>query len=161
MYVIGVDPGKTTGICGFDLGGYFRDNPPWPVHYPISLQCTPESVEVMLEALRLNTIDRPVIALEKFVLGPRSARLRKSTDGRATLEVIESAKWWAENAGCPVRERSAAQVKPWASDKRLEAAGLLEPTAGFPHARDAARHAMFIAVDTWRLPDPLSQEARA
>jgi hypothetical protein len=52
-------------------------------------------------------------------------------------------------------------VKPWAVDKRLHAAGLLDMTAGMRHARDAARHALFCAVKDYGLPDPLSSKAGA
>jgi hypothetical protein len=52
-------------------------------------------------------------------------------------------------------------VKPWATDTRLAAAGLMEPTTGMRHARDAARHALFAAVKTYGLPDPLSARAGA
>jgi hypothetical protein len=51
-------------------------------------------------------------------------------------------------------------VKPWATDERLAAAGLLDPTKGMRHARDAARHALFCAVRDFGLPDPLSAKAR-
>jgi hypothetical protein len=50
-------------------------------------------------------------------------------------------------------------VKPWATDERLEAAGLLDLTKGMRHARDAARHALFTAVKDGGVPDPLSKHA--
>jgi hypothetical protein len=52
--------------------------------------------------------------------------------------------------------RTAALVKPWATDKRLVAAGLLDITRGLPHARDGARHALFSAHHDSGAPDPLS-----
>jgi hypothetical protein len=56
--------------------------------------------------------------------------------------------------------RAAALVKPWATDRRLTAAGLLDPTAGMGHARDAARHALYAAVHLQLTTDPLSKKTR-
>lgn len=55
---------------------------------------------------------------------------------------------------------NASRVKAWATDGRLLAAGLMEPTRGMPHARDAARHALFTAVHDGKIPDPYSRRAR-
>jgi hypothetical protein len=51
-------------------------------------------------------------------------------------------------------------VKPWATDKRLTAAGLLAMTAKMADARDACRHALYTAVHDAGIPDPLSAAGR-
>jgi hypothetical protein len=63
-----------------------------------------------------------------------------------------------EAADCDTEfvERPAAAVKPRATDTRLDRAGLLAPTRGMPHARSAARHALYAAVPAGLLADPLS-----
>jgi hypothetical protein len=52
-------------------------------------------------------------------------------------------------------KRCAADVKPWATDKRLEAAGMLGHTSDMKHANDAARHALYTAKHDARMEDPL------
>jgi hypothetical protein len=69
----------------------------------------------------------------------------------STAEGRRGARWF---------QRPAAHVKPWATDERLEAAGLLEATKGMRHARDAARHALFAACKDGGIPDPLSKRSR-
>jgi hypothetical protein len=61
--------------------------------------------------------------------------------------------------GYPVKIRSAAEVKPWASDKRLERAGITGNSAVHGKARDsydAARHALYCAVWDGKMRDPLA-----
>ena len=57
--------------------------------------------------------------------------------------------------------RSAAEVKPWATDKRLAAAGLLALCTGMPHAADAARHSLYASVYNCGWPDPLGKDGPA
>jgi hypothetical protein len=60
----------------------------------------------------------------------------------------------AERAGAKVVLRPAAEVKPWATDKRLEKIGFpLAPK--LKDARDAGRHMLFGAVKSGRADDPL------
>ena len=77
--------------------------------------------------------------------------------GRVTRELIGVLADLA--AGRPqvtVIRRPAGLVLPWATNHRLAAAGLMAPTVGMPHARDAARHALYAAVRDGGMPDPLS-----
>jgi hypothetical protein len=55
----------------------------------------------------------------------------------------------------------AAAVKPWVTDRRLEAAGLLALTSRMHHARDAARHALFALAKAEVFAHPLSRAAVA
>lgn len=158
MYVIGVDPGPIPGIVRLQLDG---------CHGPIelvdaqALQVSPELIEPVLDMLAQD--DRTAIAVERFVVGRRAGRSATAAAGGTTRDMVGVVTAWAGRAGVRyVHTRAAADVKPWATDRRLHAAGLLEPlTTGMRHARDAARHALFCAVRDYGLPDPLSARAGA
>lgn len=143
-YIVGVDPGLTTGICVLDLGDMSA----------LLVQATPEAVMPILRALTAEGVVS-VLAVERFVVGPRAARSSTPHAGRVTRELIETLRDWE----LPDRVvlRSAAEVKPWAVDDRLARAGL--HVKGMPHARDAARHALYAAVRECGAPDPLSRRA--
>lgn len=149
-YVIGVDPGPMVGVVGFEA---IRVQHP----RPMIVQCSPSLVTDVLIALSEG--GDVVLAVERFVVGARSARSNDPAAGRIAREVVETcrAHAWADARGIRFVERSAAEVKPWASDERLSAAGLLVVTVGMRHARDAARHALFAAVKDCGMRDPLSR----
>jgi hypothetical protein len=146
--VIGIDPGPTPGIVALQ-----------PIQTePAVIQCDSTSAVLIIRALlsRVDTGERLVIlAVEGFVIGPRAARSRTQSAGTATRG-LTGAIQHEFAALAQVQQRPAAAVKPWATDARLAAAGLLDRTKGMPHARDAARHALFAAVRTRLMPDPLS-----
>lgn len=149
LTVLGVDPGPTTGIA---LLTFMVDG--WVPLGPDVVQC---NAGIAVAVVRSLTIEPPTaLAVERFVVGPRAARSSTPVAGQITRELIGLL------AGVPAAQhvqRSAAEVKPWATDRRLDAAGLLAPTKGMPHARDACRHALFSAVRDCGLPDPLSKRS--
>jgi hypothetical protein len=152
MYILGIDPGPIPGIVRLQLDdhGALVDAQ--------AMQITPDLIDPVLCMLAQD--DRPVVAVERFVVGNRAARSSTAQAGEATRGLIGAVEAWAFAYGCKLHARAAADVKPWATDKRLEAAGLLEPlTTGMRHARDAARHALFCAVRDYGLADPLSSKA--
>ena len=57
--------------------------------------------------------------------------------------------------GYVVKVRKAADIKPWATNKRLEAAGLLGQITSMRHANDAGRHALYTASHDLYMEDPL------
>jgi hypothetical protein len=150
--ILGVDPGGTTGIAL--LGG--------PDGVPVLLQSSREGVLTVVWALVERVRDQggkvSAIAVERFVAGPRSGRLATPA-GAATARVViaDLCSFAQEVADVPVYPRSAAEVKPWATDARLKAAGIEH--RGMPHALDAARHALFCAVRDYGMPDPLSRRS--
>lgn len=148
MYVIGIDPGPVVGITGIWLA---EDN---RIARTDVAQCSVGCVQRVLKGLLLPT---SVVAVERFVVGSRSARSNTARAGEAARSVQAVVVEWSQSNKVHCVERSAAEVKPWATDTRLDAAGLLAPTTGMRHARDAARHALFAAVKTYGLPDPLSK----
>jgi len=155
--VIGVDPGPTPGVAVLTLQA-------GALAYADVFQCTHAILPTLVNALILPPDEfgpnergpRYTVALEKFVIGRKS--MRAGAAGHLTRAVIADLR-----GGLPdyvfVLERSAAAVKPWATDDRLDRAGLWTITKGMPHARDAARHALFCAVHDRRLPDPLTRKA--
>lgn len=148
--VIGVDPGRTTGLAvlGVDAGELAGP--------PHAAQLSPGWVVPILASTIREAGAVPVhIGVERFVVRQRAARSRTADAGALTRALIGQIQYAAESLGARVTVRSAADVKPWATDVRLRATGLLEVCTGMPHARDAARHALFTAVHDAGLPDPL------
>jgi hypothetical protein len=59
-----------------------------------------------------------------------------------------------QSFGYRTQLRKAADVKTWATDKRLKTAGILRPPE-MRHANDASRHGLFTAVRDAYMEDPL------
>ena len=116
-----------------------------------ALQCTHGMLYGLLYELvrSLDPNSRALVAVERFVV-----RGRAIADQRLTLDQVANLQTLHPGA----KVRSASEVKPWATDDRLEKAGLLAATKGMRHSRDAARHALFAAVHDGGLPDPLSKD---
>jgi hypothetical protein len=95
---------------------------------------------------------------EKFVISQGS--YRTGSPGARTRELAGSAETLAVTAGCVVSMRDASTAKAWATNARLEAAGVYDATVGMTHARDAARHALYTACKDAQIPDPLSRKAK-
>jgi hypothetical protein len=148
--VLGADPGATTGLARIDLDG-FRE--------PLLIQVTDPAqvLAAMDDLVGAQGPDEVLFAIEQFVVGYRSARSSTPKAGRTTRDLIGALQLWALDRGIRVVLRSASQVKPWATNTRLRAAGLY--VKGAPHSRDAARHALHAAVSDAGFPDPLSSRA--
>jgi len=155
LRVIGIDPGPMLGIVEL----HFHNG---VIVAPAALQCTSGLAVPMLEALLAKNSDtwpRTLVQIERFVVGRGS--MKSGRHGAVTRNQVGALKEIArEHCGDWMFERSAAAVKPWATDDRLARAGLLEPTKGMTHARDAARHALFCAVRDGGIPDPLSTRSK-
>lgn len=150
--VIGGDPGATTGLARLDLDG-FRD--------PKLIQVTDAALVLAAldDLLGAQAPDEVLFAIEQFVVGRRAGRSSTPKAGRTTRDLIGAMQLWALERGIRVVLRSASEVKPWATDTRLRAAGLY--VKGATHARDAGRHCLYAAVQDCRYPDPLSARARS
>lgn len=146
--VIGVDPGLTTGVCALHLVDRAM------AVEPLVFQAHGyEASMLLVAALVDDTVhDDALIAVERFVVSTRSARSSHAAAGQLTRELIGS----LGTLGVQTFHRSASIVKTWATDERLDAAGLTAVTKGMNHARDAARHALYAAVHESLLSDPLS-----
>lgn len=150
---IGIDPGPTPGIVRLHCrdGRLIAD---WTHVVQCSANVLPEIVGAFLENGR-DVWPRTVLQVERFVTRGRSTHDQRLTNDQAGL--VQSL---ASELGASAVLRTAHQVKGWATDARLDAAGLLEACKGMRHARDAARHALFAAVHDGALPDPLSNNWR-
>ncbi len=154
LYVIGVDPGPQSGIIRLHLvesaAGPF-------VAHSAAIQVTTTALLDVLEGLVYNQ-PRVFVAVEQFVVGMRAARSASAGAGKETRIVLRAVQDWAQVKHFKTYVRTASEVKPWATDTRLDKLGLLDLTVGMRHARDAARHALFAAVRSCGLPDPLSRK---
>jgi hypothetical protein len=153
--VLGCDPGPTSGLCLLHLEPLLAGGPP-VIKARLVFACNDLAVFPLAQFL-MEINEGPaqiVLAGEKFVHGRGAgARGQYAAQTRAVIQdlaVLPAAWHW----------RSAAQVKPWATDKRLMAAGLYAITAKMVDARDASRHALFAACHDVGLPDPLSKRSR-
>src|SRR5687767_7464578 len=157
--IIGVDPGKTTGIALLAWHRWTSGNGGvWDP--PVLLQSSREGVLTVVEALFRRTVDQGsdvALSVERFVSGPRSGKLATPAGATIARELIGELTSWAKSANVTVYLRSAAEVKPWASDARLKKVGAEH--RGMPHALDSARHALFTGVRAYGFPDPLSRYA--
>lgn len=141
---IGVDPGPSTGIVVlvFDEAGT-----EWYV-----FQCNGDAAIYLLGFLCQKYVPRAV-SYEAFVPGNRAGNKGKDADETRRIAGQVEIAVAVVPAGFTIA-RKAADVKPWATDKRLEK--LKFPMgAKFKDARDAARHALYCAVRDGKESDPL------
>jgi hypothetical protein len=155
--VVGIDPGPIPGVVALCVGGGC------PVS-PSIFQCDAGSVGWLVRETLSSRLpwDRRILAIERFVVGPRAARSSTPAAGRLTRDMVgELIALGLELPGVQVIQRSASEVMTWATDVRLDRAGLLAATKGMTHARAAAKQAIYAAVADCGAPDPLSKTARA
>lgn len=156
--IVGVDPGPIPGVV---VLGVDRDRIRVT---PLVLQCEPDTVLRIVGQCLASGFgwQQRVLAVERFVVGSRAAFLATPGAAAITRNMVGAVAAVGEQvAGVQVVLRSAADVMRWASNKRLHAADLFWPTRGKPHARAAARHALYAAVRDCGLPDPLSSRSTA
>lgn len=155
LCVIGCDPGLTAGLAIAYWDGAWG--------HPGAYQCDAASAPALLDWLvAVNTGPSVTGSLqvragiEEFRAGTGAgARGGAAGTTRALVEELTAVLAARE---VPVLTRPAADVKTWATDKRLDRAGLLAVTAGMPnHSRDAMRVLLFCAVHSGGVPDPLSR----
>jgi hypothetical protein len=150
--VIGADPGPTTGLAlqDWDDGKLIS----WTV-----LQVDGDSALGVLAAIMTRraaylgtAMVKRCAQVEPFVTGQSAGTRGSKADytRQQAFALVEELQLW----GYAVKLRKAADVKTWASDKRLKAAGILRPPEN-RHGNDASRHALYTAVHDAYLPDPL------
>lgn len=155
VLVVGIDPGPMPGLVALD---YYPDG---SIHEARVVQCTANAAEEALRGLLISRASQayPVVQIEKFVVGRRATRSSTASAGAETRRMVELLAHVAEEFDAQVHIRSASEVKPWATDARLEAGGLADLVKGMRHAKDAARHALFAASKNAGIPDPLSKRS--
>lgn len=164
LVILGIDPGPTPGVVRLVLrsvGDKWSGKSVTPLaDWADVVQCTAGALIPVLNGLHDIPQSTTTLAYEAFVTGRRAARSSTPAAGKATRDVTRDLAAWAAHHDIPSHTYAAGHVKPWATDERLAAAGLLKMTKGMQHARDGARHALFSAVKHYGLPDPLSGRAR-
>jgi hypothetical protein len=150
--IVGVDPGLTTGLFAIT---YTDDRCIADKAIAVQIHGSEGVIPLIQALLARKPRHEHLLAVEQFVVGARAARSSSAHAGRVTRALIAE----LHDLGADVFIRAAALVKPWATDQRLHAAGLLDATKGMQHARDASRHALYAAVRQGLAVDPLSKEA--
>lgn len=150
---IGCDPGPTTGIAVA-----YWDEDSWL--HPQAYQCDAASAPGLLAWLLGENKALPGLAqVEEFRAGTGAGA--RGANAGVTRAGVHGLTDVLDEAGVRYEVRPAAAVKPWATDKRLEKAGLLAVTSGMPdHARDAFRHLLYTACHDAGIPDPLSRRRK-
>lgn len=141
--VLGIDPGGTTGFC-------LLESTLTVVMCGQVVDLTPSTVLIAIQKFSGVARDNVRIACEDFVV--RGLRRRTHTAPKATMDLIGAVRTLPR-----VTMRTASQVKPWATDKRLLRLAGHEMLTGRPHAADAARHALYAGVRDLGWPDPLAK----
>lgn len=161
--VIGVDPGPTTGFCFLDyvklpLSDVYRPQP-----QSMLFQADGNSARTLLEDVLRGResygveITKKFAGVEKFVTG-RSAGT-KGSNADVTRQLVMELTETLQLFGYKVKIRPAADVKPWATDKRLIAAGIKGASGIHGKGRDSydgSRQALHVARWDAFLPDPLA-----
>jgi hypothetical protein len=156
---IGIDPGPraSVGIVRLDYPDGMQ-----PGRIGV-FQCTHADAALVLAALlREPWSGETYVGIERWVPSTRGgggAAGERTRDLIGQLQATWNARDWAHNAGA-LTLANAGTVKTWATDERLTPSGLLKLTEGMRHARDGARHAIYVATHDGRIPDPLSKKAR-
>ena len=152
---IGVDPGVTTGIC-------FAEYENGLLIGRMVLQVEGSRAVFLLDAqirhlfAEIPFTGRRVASVEAWEEGPAAGRSRP---GKVTRQLVMEIAEALQLHGYLTRTRRAADVKPWASDKRLVAAGLAEDETAL-HGKlrdgyDAARQLLYGAREAGVITDPL------
>jgi hypothetical protein len=162
LAVLGIDTGDT---AAFLLGAWLaEDDGTWARRAALvqAYQCDGRSAPGLARMLMRQYRGLITAAqIEAFDDRPKGHGL-KGTNATAIRGQVASLEQVLRDCGIPVHVRGASDVKNWATDARLQAAGLWEVTAGMPrHARDGGRHALYCAVHHCGLPDPLSRRGHA
>lgn len=152
---IGIDPGVTSGIawgtCKQFIGRQY-----WETH---AASADPDAMLFILRRLlaEFNAMHIPVLVQgEKFITSRKPGTGGKDAD--LTRRYLISAQSVSKEFDATFVQQPAGAVKPWATDKRLEAVGFpLAPK--LRDARDAGRHMLFAAVKSGRVNDPLLLQA--
>jgi hypothetical protein len=93
-----------------------------------------------------------IVACEDFVVGRRATRSKHHAGGQKARDIIGAIK----ASSLRTAFTTAAAAKGWATDRRLTTAGLDAELKAKRHAKDAARHALYIGVKRLHWPDPMA-----
>jgi hypothetical protein len=167
---IGIDPGPraSVGIVRLDYPDGMQ-----PGRIGV-FQCTHADAALVLAALlREPWNGETYVGVERWVPSTRGGggaagertrdlvgQLQLTVQAYNAEESFVMGKGFRYQNGAQFSLQNAGTVKTWATDERLTPSGLLKLTEGMRHARDGARHAIYVATHDGRIPDPLSKKAR-
>lgn len=146
---MGIDPGPSTGIVLLFVhdDGYWE----WMV-----FQVDSNAAYWLIQEIYARFCPC-LVAIEKFI--PMNKGGTAGKDAETTRRIAEHSYQLVPTIkrvpAAQARLRKAADVKPWATDKRLEKAGF-PLGAKFKDARDAGRHVLYAAVLDGKERDPLA-----
>lgn len=152
---VGADPGPATGLCFLD----YRDGIlVGRMLLQAAADCAPAVLRDLLESRKNGmAAGRRAGSVEKFVTGQSAGSRGKAAD--VTRQLVMELAEVLQMFGYTVAIRPAADVKPWASNKRLVAAGIVPSEKGLHsdmnHSYDAARHCLYGAKEAGVIQDPL------
>lgn len=145
---------KTVTVAGLDPGP--KPGTVWlAINYPDlahAVEGPPTALYTVTTGLELEALlTADFLAVERYVIQGRSGRVKDKAAQAATLAMAEEAytKAVAKLGRDHVQRLGPGNVKPWATDQRLERYGL---TVKGGHHRDALRHALYYAVRLGLLP---------
>jgi hypothetical protein len=141
MRIVGVDPGKTTGICSFALGGEYHDEAVCVHHYEFDLFALGYFLEQITQS--------DVVVVEQYRYNPKKP-------ANWSLEIIGLCRWFTGKSGARLVFRTPAQAKALCSNEVLKRAGLYFPGKG--HACDAARLGLhWVLTDLYQMQHVLKE----
>lgn len=142
-YMIGIDPGKTTGWARY------VDLTPGGDHDTSNFDSGQEELLSILNwvysILLLGA--RPRLVCEDFIITPETAKKSRQTE---PLDGIGALKWMASYFDTDLKMQTPASAKKFATDDKLKHIGWYYPTKG-GHANDAARHLLVRRVELKRI----------
>lgn len=147
---MGIDPGPSTGLALLFVhdDGYWE----WMVFQVDGWNGAFWLIQELYAHFCPN-----LVAVEKFI--PMNKGGTSGKDAELTRRIAEHSYQLVPTIkripAAVSRLRKAADVKPWATDKRLEKAGF-PWGAKFKDARDAGRHVLYAAVLDGKERDPLA-----
>jgi hypothetical protein len=150
---IGLDPGKTTGVCVVKVPEYKASWKSAEVNWhQLNHQAVPGFLNYLNQEYRPPS-DSLYLFAEQFVAGNGAGA--KGSQAEITRDVLKKAAWVLYYA--TYRETRPADVKPWSNDRRMKAAGLLYPYTGtaMRHCTDAARVLLYLSCKLGLMSDPL------
>jgi hypothetical protein len=129
-YILGVDPGKKTGVALLDL----------LAETCIGWELVDPEYGRKLEELIAQY--RPAVVAENFIV---NAATVKNTQAPWSLENIGIARFLADKYGCSFKKQAQSSAKRFATNERLQALGWYIPGKG--HLADAQRQVLLFVTD--------------
>lgn len=131
MIIVGVDPGKTTGLCV--LSATTPLDARVLFHAQVPVEDMPRTFSALLDAFEVD-----YVALERFTISGETVKKSRTS---APMDVIGGVKFLCQlhDPEVEVVQQSRSDAKTAYPPERLAELGILVQGT---HARDAAKHAM-------------------